>query len=635
LLLPTDALLAACRGPGALGLITLPLDSDGVLRRWPLMHEAAGRTLPSLPYAALLLQHAGAAPAAAREWPLARDGTALLILPRNHDATPTVAFAVLMRDALGQTDGRASRDAVAGRVVFIGSSSIVGDAATTPWGRMPGTLLLATAYGALANGRIATMAGWPVQALLLLVGALPACLTWRRGRAAALRDAAGAALAAEAIVGASVVMLAWQRIQVDALPALTVTGFGFVLAVVVQVRRTQRANRLLAEERARAESANRAKSEFLASVSHELRTPMNALLGVAELLAVTRLSSEQRRFLDTFRIAGKHLFALINDLLDLSKIEAGKAELHESVFSLRGLLADQSARLQPRLADNGLQLLVDCPADVGDWVCADAERLAQVLLNLVGNALKFTREGHVRIDVRREEALLRFSVADTGVGIAPGKLDLIFQPFVQADDNVQRTFGGTGLGLSISKKLVELMGGRIWVESTPGHGSTFHFTVRAPAREGSPAHAPLVTIDDDGPPLVRDTARVGCSILLAEDNEVNVLILEEMLKASGHVVDVAPDGEAAVLKYREGRYDLVLMDMEMPRLDGLSATRAIRRLEVTQGRPHTPIVALTAQASSEDAQRSLAAGCDAHLSKPIGQGSLLASVERFAASRGA
>jgi signal transduction histidine kinase/CheY-like chemotaxis protein len=633
LTLPSDALLAACTRPGCVGLITSPLDNDGVLRRIPLLHESAGRVLPSLPLAALILTHPDGAQALVRDRSRDGQGSVLPMLPRNADAVATLSFGALMGDALGLTDGQATRAAVRGRTVFIGVSAFAADEAVTPLGRLPGTTLLAMTYGALANTQLLKAAGWPAQGGLLALAVLPACLTWRRGRPAIAADALACAVTMVAVLGVDVAALALARVQFDPLPALAVVLFGFVLCAAAQLRWALRSNRRLASERAKAESANWAKSEFLANVSHELRTPMNALLGMAELLSQTRLSPEQKRYVNVFRNAGNRLFALINDLLDLSKIEAGKLEMRESVFSLRRLLADEFALLQPRAANKGLSLVLDCPPEVDDVLRADPERLAQVLVNLMGNALKFTREGEVKVTVQRLGTQLQFSVSDSGVGIAPDKLEVIFQPFTQADRDVHSTFGGTGLGLSISKRLVEIMGGRIWVESTVGHGSTFHFTVQAPAAQVTPAPADAQAQASPVSSSTTDDAPTGCSVLLAEDNEVNVLVLESMLKLAGHAVDVAPDGEAAVRKFSEGRYDLVLMDMQMPGLDGWAATRAIRSLEATQGRPRTPVVALSAQAFEEEVQRSLEAGCDEHLSKPVSQARLLHVVSRLAGGR--
>lgn len=382
---------------------------------------------------------------------------------------------------------------------------------------------------------------------------------------------------------------------------------------VVGVSRDVTARRLVQEQQKR----------FLAMVSHEFRTPMNAILGIAELMAETELTPEQAKYLEVFQNAGNTLLDLINDILDLSKVEAGQFKLYKEDFALIQLLQAQLELFSGRAHDKGLELHLDIAADVPPFVHGDPQRLRQCITNLVGNAIKFCNQGSIAIAVERDAAdMLRFSVSDTGIGIPADKLDSIFEAFSQADGRITRNFGGTGLGLTITQRLVELMGGRIWVESTPGKGSTFRFLAHLPKTDppAIPAEQPAST----------ERARLAftrpLAILLAEDNQNNVFLMRSLLKDTPCQIDLAENGAIAVEKFRRGRYDVVLMDMEMPVMDGYRATMEIRRIEESLGRRQTPVIALTAHALQEDEQKSLNAGCNRHLTKPIRKKVLLAAL---------
>ena len=322
-----------------------------------------------------------------------------------------------------------------------------------------------------------------------------------------------------------------------------------------------------------------------------------------------------------FHRAGQALFSLINDLLDLSKIEAGRAELQPETFDAQALFVQQIDLLRPRAEAQGLDLILQLDPEMRPWAHGDPQRLAQVLVNLVGNAIKFTRTGRITVHARRSGDRLAFSVQDTGIGIEPAKHELIFRPYTQADGQVERVYGGTGLGLSICRSLVTLMGGTIRLESQPGEGTTFFVELPMPVVDAPP---PAPAAEAPSPEPV--TRQAPLDILLCEDTELNVLVVEAMLLPQGHRVDTAENGLVGLQKLRTGRYDLVLMDVQMPAMDGLTATRELRRLERDSGRPRTPVIALTANAFEADVQRSLDAGCDAHLTKPIDQAQLLAAL---------
>ena len=389
----------------------------------------------------------------------------------------------------------------------------------------------------------------------------------------------------------------------------------------------------LKSAKAVAESASRTKSDFLASMSHEIRTPMNSIMGIADLLAKTELTAEQDKYVQIFQRAGENLLNLINDILDLSKVEASQLELEKTGFSLHDHLEKVAEMVGPRAQEKGLALTITVAPDVPMALIGDPTRLRQVLLNLLGNAIKFTFAGHVSLKVTTQTGqssppILQFTVTDTGIGIPQENLGRVFERFTQADTSMTRRFGGSGLGLTICRQLVELMGGQIWVESDLGKGSLFSFVV--PFELLSAADSPVAeTID-----RVPDQDLPALRILLAEDSPDNCTIILAYLEQTPYIVEIAESGALACEMFMARQYDLVLMDRQMPVMDGLAATRAMRAWEVTQGRVATPIIALTASALKGDREMCLSAGCTAFLTKPIKQSVLLRAIrERGAHAR--
>jgi len=368
-----------------------------------------------------------------------------------------------------------------------------------------------------------------------------------------------------------------------------------------------------------AEAASVAKGKFLANMSHEIRTPMHGILGMAQLAMTAETPQESRDYVKTLSGSAEGLLHVLNDILDFSKIEAGKLTVEETRFSIRQIIEETKKIIVPQAGAKGLVLSCHANSDVPDFLVGDPARLRQVLVNLVGNAVKFTGSGSVRLEVslpasaRLEDRIqLLFRVSDTGIGISPDQQKPIFEAFAQAYAGVSRKFGGTGLGLAICSQLVQLMGGQIWVESTPGVGSVFQFTCVFGVASGVAS----------GPVPVAARAAMAealapMNILLAEDNPVNQMIASRLLSKCGHQVTVATTGLAAVEAWQSHEFDVVLMDNQMPELGGVEAVRRIRTLETASGRRRTVIIALTASAMSGDRQRFLDAGMDGYLAKPF------------------
>lgn len=377
----------------------------------------------------------------------------------------------------------------------------------------------------------------------------------------------------------------------------------------------------LAAATARAEQASRYKGEFLANMSHEMRTPLNGVIGLTQLALECCQQPEVLKHLNIVQVSAKGLLGLINDVLDFSKIESGLMEIAPVAFAVRPLVGEICSMLEPQTLGKHLTLESGMDESIPEWVLADDRRLRQVLVNLIGNALKFTSEGRVSVKATWQAGRLRLTVSDTGIGISAEKQAAIFDAFQQADTSTSRRYGGTGLGLTISKKLVEMMGGRLSVESEPGKGSRFSFTIDAP-ETGAPGSVEPAGAAEQSAPM---------NILVAEDNAVNQYLVMALLRKRGHQVAVVPNGVEALAALDHEQFDLVLMDIQMPEMDGLEAVRRIRERENGSG-AHLPVIALTARAMVDDRRQILAAGMDGCLDKPIQTDQLDAALNRVCGS---
>ncbi len=410
------------------------------------------------------------------------------------------------------------------------------------------------------------------------------------------------------------------------------TAAGGIVTVCTDITETKRDARALVEARDAAEAANRAKSEFLANMSHEIRTPLNGVIGLAQALVRTELDAGQREMLDLIQSSGKTLQTLLSDILDLARVESGRMEMADESFELRRAVQDAAQLYASAASDKGLQFFVDIESDVTAWVRGDAVRLKQVLTNLVSNAVKFTAQGFVSLTVSRGASrdgspILRFTVEDTGVGFDAAARDRLFTRFEQADGTITRRFGGSGLGLAICRRLAEMMDGELDCESEPDGGSAFILTLPLIEAEAPAAVAELAPAS----PVEPDARRLR--VLVADDHPTNRRVVELILAMAPVDLTSVEDGAQALAACRASAYDLVLMDMQMPVMDGLTATREIRLHEAAMGFDRTPIVMLTANALPDHVAAGQAAGADRHLAKPFNAADLLELVSDLALLR--
>lgn len=406
--------------------------------------------------------------------------------------------------------------------------------------------------------------------------------------------------------------------------------------VSTDITRIKRIEDALRQAKQEAEAANRAKSRFLATMSHDIRSPLNAVLGMGELLAETDLNEKQRKYLVSMHRASEFLLALINDILDLSKIESGQLELEQMEMDVDDLIHSTLEIFSLQAQEKGLKLTCRLDAQATPWVIGDRGRLRQVLVNLINNAIKFTQRGSVSVMVHQQvQNTYQFCVSDTGIGIPKERLKAVFDPFIQADSATTRRYGGTGLGLAICQQLVALMGGNIWVESEVGKGCQFYFTACLPAATNATERTSQRSKEAVWcSSIQKKTPAEGLSILLADDAEDARMVIQSFLKSTPHRLALAETGKEALEKFQEGDYDLILMDVEMPVMDGLSATRGIRAWEAVEGSDPVPIVALTGHSIQEKKQEALEAGYNFFLTKPIRKKRLLEFLQPFMVKSG-
>lgn len=629
LLLPHPELLAHAQT----GIITVLPDADGVLRRLPLVHRIGDAVLPSMtlvmatdPAAGRrLTREARGVRSGEQLWPIDREGFALINFPRSLDGLTVIPFYELVLAGLGLPDYRHVAEKVRGRIVVVGSSAgVLGDFAyVSGIGRTAGVAALAAGIQSLIEGQVLR----PPSGLLTAATVALAVLVPLLGAVQSLSPARVGLFTAFTICGLVAGHLAILDVfdqQTRLLQPMVACILTVLMVALFAFRAQLTKQEQLKIEKLATEEAAGLKNKFLTQVTHELRTPLVAIMGYNQLLAEAPPGDPKRaEYTATVGRSAQQLLGLVNDLLDQAKVAAGQMSIVRAPSALEPLLREVEHLMRPLADRKGLALHVEIEDGTPAWLSLDAVRVRQMLINLAGNAVKFTREGEVRLLVLWRDDQLIVEVRDTGPGISREALGRLFQAFQQADATVASEFGGTGLGLSISAGLAKAMGGDISVRSEPGQGSTFTIRILAPAAEppetasvaARVASLPAVTEPPAPaavPPSPAADGTVGRRILLADDNEDTRALSALYLARMGHTVLEAGDGQEALEIGQQQQPDAVLMDMLMPRMDGLSATRALRA-----GGYAGPIIALTALAAEDDARAILAAGCTAFLTKPI------------------
>jgi signal transduction histidine kinase/CheY-like chemotaxis protein len=635
------ALGDAARGAG---FINTRVDEDGIIRQSPLLALVGENIYPSLALATLM--HATKSNQVLIK--VKKDGQLSLrmghkIIPLNESGffrikyrTEREVFHLI--SAADVLEDRISGNPLKGKIVFVGTAAAgIGDTHSTPLQtNFPGVFIQAAIADNILSERYIDVLPWTYgfQLMFMIIGAVVAWLLFLPGKP--LWGLLGLiCIGASAWWGSLWLFNARNLYFSPFMPLLNLFAV-FVLLALLNLRRAISKARTLRLAKLKADEVSRFKSDFLANMSHEIRTPMNAIIGFSHLALKTKLNAKQADYLSKIQRSANSLLGIINDVLDLSKIEAGKLDMEETDFSLDDVFLNLKNLIGLKAKEKNLEFIFDADPQAPAKLVGDPLRLGQVLINLAGNAVKFTDRGKIVVGVRLLEkgenhAVLQFSVQDTGIGLSRDEAKQLFQPFTQADRGTTRKYGGTGLGLSISRNLVQMMKGEIWLESEPGKGSTFFFTARFGLKPEKP---PWESIGDDRfEEKQTDSATEGAlanirgaRILLVEDNEINQQVARELLEHQGLLVHVVANGQEAILALEESTYDLVLTDIHMPVMDGYQATAQIRK---NPDYKNLPIVAMTAQALAEDREKSLAAGMNDHVSKPIDPEKLFAVLVKW------
>ncbi len=618
--LPSARLIS--QGKGLAGVINADPDEDGVTRRLPLLHASHGAVLPAMALAAVIagdrvrphINFSGTRIGVGiRSWNVNERGEVEPKFPRNLDRIPVIAFDRLVAATATGTSDAALQEAIRNRVVFIGNlnrnTSIT---VNTPAGPVPTVMVAAVGYAQLLSAQLIQPTIPLLDALLLVIALIPGLwlLTQRRGATPPMITLAATAAIASVIALGVIASIANMRLSwtfaMTAGLLNTLLIWGWMVFVATSSRREEE------RERAAAEESTRLKTQFLNHLTHELRTPLTAIMGFNKINQFTDELGKDQRVGNSGIIARncEHLLALINNNLDLAKLEAGQLAITRLPEDPEPVFRDVMATMRAMAAEKKIELRYTCKTPLPEALLLDSFRLRQVLLNLLGNAVKFTSRGSVEISVSWHIAALEIEVRDTGPGIPREALERIWQPFKQADLTIGRRFGGTGLGLAISRKLVELMSGEITVESQVGHGATFRVRV--------PSEAMQRQISPETPaPVVSTRARLFGRVLMADDNEDLRNLVTLLLRNLGLEVHAVENGLEAVESAVSGEFDVILTDMEMPIMNGYEAVHVLRARGYTG-----TILGLTAHQEGIEVARAILAGCDAVLTKPVSLDSL-------------